>query len=636
MLTKKAACFTISVANLLLPLVAGVETADGGSAPVAEATRLPEGGQLPAFTVEEPRVAIIQPVETFVMPVSGLRYEPQVDVQERNVAEGQADVTIRGGIFEATGFKLGAATIFDAQTGHYFAELPVAPAMLTPPRVLTGAANAVEGFNSTAGTIQWFWAPVSETGGSVTVGGGDNSLNFQSLYGSYVRPETLWGGITLAMDAAYARSESDGTLAFGDHDFERFNLRAQARTERSQTDLFAGYQDKFFGWPGMYTGNDALQETENLQTTLFLANHRQSLGPDGGFIEFTGYYRRHKDDYEVDRDRPGLVNAFQHETRVGAAALRGEHPLAQNLVLTWAGQVTSDDIDSTSLENGPFTERTYAKLSVLPRWRFERGPGVWTLEAGGAFDDSDRDSAEFSPIARIELARDAGSGTNRYFTSFAKTTQVPGYTALGSVPGGLFGGNPNLGREEAYNLEAGVALERAGWALDATVFHRWDRDLVDWTFSTLTPGSRDANAVDIDNLGIELVFTRNWRAVDLILGYTYLTKSEDYGAAGPGVDASFYAGNFANHRITAAVIWRLSPAWEVRADNEFRDQAPNSIREGETEPLFTSLGIVHRPPGLEGIEFTVAVDNLWDERFEEVPGTPGAGRQVAASASWRF
>ena len=85
------------------------------------------------------------------MPVTALRYEPLVDVQARNFAEDQADVAIRGGIFENTGFRIGGVSLYDPQTGHYFAEIPVAPAMLSAPQVLTGVDNALDGFQCGCG-----------------------------------------------------------------------------------------------------------------------------------------------------------------------------------------------------------------------------------------------------------------------------------------------------------------------------------------------------------------------------------------------------------------------------------------------------------------------------------------------------
>src|SRR5271165_5564305 len=103
---------------------------------------------LDAVTVVSPSVANQAPAGTFAMPVSALRYEPLVDIEPRNMAEAQSDVTIRGDTFENTGLKVGALSIFDPQTGHYLTELPVAPAMLGAPEILTGAGHAIDTMNS--------------------------------------------------------------------------------------------------------------------------------------------------------------------------------------------------------------------------------------------------------------------------------------------------------------------------------------------------------------------------------------------------------------------------------------------------------------------------------------------------------
>ena len=106
------------------------------------------------------RIALKDSLTTFSMPVSALKYEPLVDVQSRNSVESQGDVTIRGGIFENTGFMLGSATLFDPQTGHYYAEIPVSPHMLSRASVLTGSANAFSGFNSSVGSINYQWSAI--------------------------------------------------------------------------------------------------------------------------------------------------------------------------------------------------------------------------------------------------------------------------------------------------------------------------------------------------------------------------------------------------------------------------------------------------------------------------------------------
>ncbi|MGB0264256.1 MAG: TonB-dependent receptor, partial [Opitutales bacterium] len=239
-----------------------------------EAASDPAVYTLPNLTVHGQQTANVMPVSTYDTPVSNLEFDPRIDFQSRNMAEAQGDVTIRGGIFENTGFRIGSATLIDPQTGHYFAELPIAPEMLTAPDVLIGADNALYGFNSTVGTISYGWSQIQE-GGSATLGAGDHDLNFQRIHHGMTAAFGENNAWSWGAEAEVSRSESDGTIANGDHDFDRVTGRVQLVGPKSQTDFFAGYQAKFFGWPNMYTPY-GVNETENLKTRLFLLNHKKS------------------------------------------------------------------------------------------------------------------------------------------------------------------------------------------------------------------------------------------------------------------------------------------------------------------------------------------------------------------------
>ena len=209
-----------------------------------------------------------------------------------------------------------------------------------------------------------------------------------------------------------------------------------------------------------------------------------------------------------------------------------------------------------------------------------------------------------------------------------------GYTVLNSRPTGLFGGNPNLGREKARQASVSAGLESPAWDGSLTIFYRRDDDLVDWTFASGQPFVRQANAVDIDVFGVELFFRRRWDALDLVTSYTYLDKDADYGAA--VVDASFYALNFATHRATLAARYRFNDNLELRWDNEYRKQRRNPLRGSSDEALLVSLAIAWEPPDGKGLGFAVTADNLTDDDYEQFPGTPAVGRHVSLSAKYAW
>jgi len=584
------------------------------------------------ITVEASATANKLPVGTFDSPVSNLEYDPRVDLQSRNMAEAQADVTIRGGIFENTGFRVGSATLLDPQTGHYVAELPIAPQMLTGPYVLTGADNALNGMNSSVGSISFGFKPIT-TGGNVSVGTGTNNFNLQSIYAGISTDVDDAKNWQVGFEGEYSHSQSDGSIENGDHDFNRASARIQLIGADSQTDVLYGSQEKFFGWPNMYTPF-GVNETEELETRLLMLNHQQNYA-DNSHFEVSAYYRKHNDHYVFSRENPSAFEAF-HETKVKSIAISGSHAQNTAFAVNYSAQYIEDEIESTTLENN-FTSRTYYKLSVLPEYKIDlKQNQLLTLRLGAAFDDTNRDDSELSLIGDISLNTQNSDGSEQtVYLSYAQASQVAGYTAIGgSNQGGLFRSNYNLGRETTKNLELGYLIQEQTWQLNSAVFYREDNNLVDWTFSFDSSSARFANPVDIDATGVEFFATKYFDTTELIASYTYLNKSENYGNA--DIDASFYALNFPDHRVTLGAIWTPNDLIEMRVDNEWRKQHENALRSGKDTALFTQLSLKITPTVINNLFITLAADNVWDESFEEIPGTPGRGEQYTLSATYSW
>jgi len=598
----------------------------------ANANTLSDESAIEKITVEASPTANKLPVGTFDSPISNLEYDPRVDLQSRNMAEAQADVTIRGGIFENTGFRVGSATLLDPQSGHYFAEIPIAPQMLSGPDVLTGADNALYGMNSSVGTVSFGWKPII-TGGSVSLGTGTNDFNLQSIHAAKNTQLDSLANYTLGFEGEYSHSQSDGTIDNGDHDFSRASVRVQLASEHSQTDLFFGSQDKFFGWPNLYTPF-GVNETEDLETRLWMLNHKQNYADNSNF-EVSAYYRTHDDHYIYSRENPSAFEAF-HKSEVKSFGLSGSHAQSDALAINYSTQFIDDSIESTTLENN-FTSRKYYKLSVLPEYKMALEDNKQlTFRLGAAFDDTNRDDSELSLIGDITLNTQNSKGFERtFYLSYAEASQVAGYTAIGgSDSGGLFRSNYNLERETTSNLELGLLLEEQSWQLNSAIFYRKDNNLTDWTFNFDSTSARFANPVDIDTAGVEFLATKHFDTAKLIASYTYLHKSENYGAA--DIDASFYALNFPDHRLTLGAVYNPTDILEFRIDNEWRTQHKNSLRNGNDNALFTQLTLKITPPQLSNLFITLAADNLWDESFEEIPGTPGRGEQYTLSATYSW
>jgi hypothetical protein len=588
--------------------------------------------ELAEVTVTATRVANERPAGTYGSVVTPLRFDPLTELQSRGLPEGQADVTVRGGLFENTGFKTGAVTIVDPQTGHYAAELPVDPAMLSAPQLRIGIDNAMAGFNANVATVEYAIAAV-ESGGQAHIGFGSDSLDYQSLRVSTV--SSLNAGAQFGAGLSFARSSGDGSVENGDHDFERYGVQLQRLTDRSQTDLIVSHQDKFYGWPGAYTGFAFLPETDHTRTTLILANHQHETSSQSW--EVGAFYRTLEDDYDFDRtsQESGAPGSFDHETRIYGIGFNG---IRRGSQLDWqfAGQVAADKlVSSTDLTEGDFTSRSYGSISLVPSLTISRGAGrELTLEFGATFDWSDRDSSALSPMLAATWRTSTPSGSRFVSVDFAATSQLPGYTALNSRPTGLFGGNPGLGREKARQLSLSIGRQTNTWDGSLTAFFRQDDELVDWTFASGAPFARQANSVDLDVFGLEAFIRRRLGPLDVIGSYTWLDKDADYGTA--LVDASFYALNFATHRATFALRYRIIDRLEFLLDNEFRKQRKNPLRTSGSSAFNVSLGLSWAPAWAPRLGFSLAADNLTDDDYQQFPGTPAVGRHVSISARYTW
>jgi hypothetical protein len=168
--------------------------------------------------------------------------------------------------------------------------------------------------NSTGGAVAYGWRPVAGSG-MASVALGNDGLEREEVYDGFAGS----GPQHLAADADWAHSEGNGTVPFGDFHFDRADARVEWVSQGTQTDLFAGYQASFFGWPDLYTPFDS-DETENLQTVLIAATPGRTLAAAISYrgASFTAATRTTT---RLTASRPS-ASSIPTSTRPGNTALR--------------------------------------------------------------------------------------------------------------------------------------------------------------------------------------------------------------------------------------------------------------------------------------------------------------------------
>jgi hypothetical protein len=339
------------------------------------------------------------------------------------------------------------------------------------------------------------------------------------------------------------------------------------------------------------------------------------------------------DDYTFDRIAlPHL--RFEHLTRALTFAIDGEQVASENWTVTYGLTFLADDlVRSTTLTNGDaetgndFSSRDYVKSSASLKYSAFDGTGAENqIEFGLSSFGTSEDASHITPHLRLQRIMPWGAGDFGLFADYAGAAQVAGYTALKSNPG-LFGGNPNLGTEVSRVWESGLFYEVGSWRARANIFFRKDDRLVDWVYDLSSTSARNARQVDLESLGVELELIYQTNSIKGRISYAWLEKEADYGSG--SAMASFYALNFPLHRATAGVAWEFVQDVELEAEVAYRVAEENPLRSTGERGLGGRLALRWRPLRTDSMELMLLLDNLFNDDFEDFPGTPAVGRQVS-------
>lgn len=423
-----------------------------------------------------------------------LQLDPSLDLRRRAPSGVQSDLSIRGATFGQTLVLLNGRRMNDPQSGHHALDIPLPLDAVQAVEVLRGAGSTLYGSDALGGAVNFIAARPETWQARLRLAGGSfgTQQQFASVSGAV-------GSVTGHL--AVSRDFSTGFMQNRDYRNLAASSHTQARTHLGTTAIDLGYADKPFGAQNFYGAYPSWERTK----TWFAGLHQNFSERWEAALS----YRRHSDLFYLFRDNPQRYQ--NHHVADGYhASLRRRDPLGGSATLFTGVEGFTDHIESSNLGvHSRARGAAYAALDMRTLRRFSLSLGVRSESYRGALDQvSPSLAGGWWANAKLKLR---GSVSRAY--------RLPTFTDL-YYRDPVNRGNAGLRPETAWNYEAGADCRPAeSWRLQTTVFHRRDRDGIDYAGPSPLGPWEARNITRLNFTGIEA--SAAWRRRNQMAEWAY-------------------------------------------------------------------------------------------------------------------
>ena len=536
-----------------------------------------------------------------------LRLAASVDVRARGERGVQTDFAVRGANFGQVLVLVDGVRLNDAQSGHHNGDIPVPLDAVERIEVLHGPGSSIFGADAFGGAVNVITRRSVDQpsllvqGGSFGFAGGRGQASMQS--GS------------IRQTVAGSAERSSGFM----YDREFSSAMAHARTLiGTRSSISLAFLRKEFGANNFYGGNAPSREWTN--QTLVAADHRAGA-VSGWTFGMTGSYRTHGDRFMFDRERP-LLSDNRHRTHAVLGTVSATRAAGRAASITLGVESGGDWIRSTNLG-----DHAVGRVSAFGEWRHRIGSRT-QVDGSVRVDRYSEFGTSANPSLGVSWWVGPAPGTGgaapalRLRASAARAFRVPTFTErFYSDPANL--ARPDIGPETAWAGEGGVDLFLArGWVVDATIFGRADRDVIDWLRPTTAERWRTYNIREVASRGVELGARKTF--VDGVFVQAHYTGLDLEAEA--VTQLSKYVLDYAPHSFTAAASIPLPARFHAAPRIEYRRRSRSS---GVTDYVLLDARVGRRLSRF--FDLFVEGTNLFDVSYQEVAGVrmPGAAMTVS-------
>ncbi|MDH3420240.1 MAG: TonB-dependent receptor [Gammaproteobacteria bacterium] len=494
--------------------------------------------------------------------------------------------------------------------------------------VSAGAMSAVYGADAMAGVvlIRSAWAEPGSPSAFLEAGSVDNwRVGAQASFGLGndmewgVRASSTDGGNEI--DGSSLRLDSLGTRlvgSFSDGDSWEVNLRQVTRDRASFPEVSGGPE---------LAVNRALETADGDSLTL-AAEGRWTVTDDWNSDVYLNFSRI-TDDSLVPAVAPGLLDgqpAFSTITNYERSQFLWVNRLDLDTdlsLVTGVDLVSEDGSDDGAVDLGFALAPNSYELDRSTTSAFAELGKRWNEKlttAVAARWDHTGDDGRFS--GKFGVSRTVSDSGSRVWARLANGFKLPSFFALGNP---LFG-NPDLVAEKVRSAEVGYTheLTDTNRIIVSTFKSRYD-NLVDFDFESFT----NVNRGRIDVSGVEI--RGNFQVTPTLRLFVDATLADISSSSGPLRRRPERTGG-------VRVNWTISEQWNLNVTARYAgSRLITSIPTGDVDASgFTLVGATARYERLPNQSFWLAIDNAFDEDYQDAPGFPSPGARVRFGASLTF
>ncbi|MCB0686569.1 MAG: TonB-dependent receptor [Saprospiraceae bacterium] len=620
-------------------------------------TILVTANQVPATIRETGRnVTIIRAEQIKKMPAVSideiLQLVPGVEIQSRNGFGAQADILMRGSTFAQVLVLVDGVRLNDPLTAHFNGNIPVANDEIARIEVLRGPSAAMYGPDAVGGLINIVtktFAGQNDQGlsGDVALGVGSHD---QILAKGYLSSAGQKAKVSLG--AQYTKSEGELISAIQKDDvsldayrnyFEVATIGASLVMPLSNQwnlKLRSSYDYRDFSARYFYTTSPFDKSTE-ITTNSFNLIKLEKLGGKSSSDLQIGY-KYNTDEFVFSPDFPSTNH---HKTNYINVLYNQLWEINGNFLIKSGLQIDRRAIKSN--DRGDHQDG-HAGIYMMGLWKPDESLNI----SSSLRADYDQ-NYDLEVLPQVNISYLLGNWVLR--GSLGRSIRAADYTEryvsnnLAMLTPGRSLGNPDLLAESSWSEEIGIDIPlTTRWQMKATGFQRQSRQLIDYV---LTNESEIGNIGDLQS-GADYYFAKNISKVttrglelettyrhrfgldnlwQLMASYTHQQTVNEEGVV------SVYIANHARDLATLSSLldmgnFHFTVSGLYKNRNARVAQAINS----ELKAKYTLWNLKLGYNLTKDLLLDIQVQNLFNEKYQNILGAPMPGRWFSVTIGWDF